>query len=406
MGIHDVTNSPGVDQTPDGGEPQDLHELLESKRALEARNDHLFQLYKTAHQFVDHVSHEFRTPLTVIKEFSTVIRDELAGPITDEQRRYLEIVIGRVDDLIVMVNDMLDISRIENGGLVITRGVYRVADIVDRMRTTLERRAESSEVDLQFHLPEDLPRVYCDGEKIGRVIVNLVVNALKFSSPGETVHLRARHEAESSQVVLDIEDHGPGIAPEHVQMIFDRFSQVHGIRTSQKGFGLGLNIVKELVQMNFGEVTIESELNKGSTFSFTIPTTEPRRLMERYLASVGEVRDGLDHVAILEVSVDAAVRAQSNRLDDLQDFLYVQMRRSDLLFRHRPGRWLMVVATHRPQVEPIVQRYAQARIDTNKLRIGSPLPEFEMTCLGKWEIAVQRESFIDSFTTQYQTRKG
>jgi len=406
MGIQDATNPPGVDQTLQGQDAPNLDELLESKRALEVRNDHLFNLYKTAHQFVDHVSHEFRTPLTVIKEFTAVIRDELAGPITDEQRRYLEIVIGRVDDLIVMVNDMLDISRIENGGLVVTRGVYRISDIIDRVRTTLERRAESSEVELQFNLPEDLPRVYCDGEKIGRVLVNLVVNALKFSQTGEVVRVWARHEEATSEVLVGVEAHGQGIAPENVQMIFDRFSQVHGIRTSQKGFGLGLNIVKELVQMNFGEVSVESELQKGSTFSFTIPTTEPRRLMDRYLRGVKDVRDGLDFVSVLEISVDPGVRAQSNRLEDLQDFLHVQMRRSDLLFGHRPGRWLMVVATHVPQVHPIVDRYAQARSETNKVRIGSPLPEFEMSTLGSWDLTSQRVEFIDAFSVEWDSRKS
>jgi nitrogen-specific signal transduction histidine kinase len=384
---------------------QQLDELLESKRALEARNDHLFNLYKTAHQFVDHVSHEFRTPLTVIKEFTAVIRDELAGPITDEQRRYLEIVIGRVDDLIVMVNDMLDISRIENGGLVVTRGVYRVSDIIERVRTTLERRAESSEIGLQFNLPENLPRVYCDGEKIGRVLVNLVVNALKFSKAGEVVRVWARHEEASSEVLVGVEDHGQGIAPENVQMIVERFRQVYGIRTSQTGFGLGLNIVKELVQMNFGEVQVESELHKGSTFSFTIPTTEPRRLMDRYLEGVKDIRDGLDFVSVLEITVDQAVRAQSNRLEDLQDFLHVQMRRSDLLFRHRPGRWLMVVATHRPLIKPIIERYEQARLDTNKLRIGSPLPEYEMSTLGSWELATDRETFVEAFSVEWESRK-
>ena len=405
MGIHDVTNSPGVSQTPGATESQQLDDLLESKRALEARNDHLFELYKTAHQFVDHVSHEFRTPLTVIKEFTAVIRDELAGPITDEQRRYLDIVIGRVDDLVVMVNDMLDISRIENGGLVITRGVYRVVDVVERVRTILERRAQSSEVALEFDLPEDLPSVYCDGEKIGRVIVNLVVNALKFSKPQGAVRLWARHEASSSELIIGVEDHGAGIAPENVQMIFDRFSQVHGARSSQKGFGLGLNIVKELVQMNFGEVNVESVLGEGSTFSFTIPTTEPRKLMERYLHGVHGIREGLKHVSVLDVTVDSATRAQSSLLEDLQDFLYVQMRRSDLLFRHKAGRWLMVVATNRARTQELIQRYEKVRVDTNKLRIGSPLPEFVMTTLGTWEIVEKRSEFIEAFTREYESRK-
>ena len=136
--------------------------------------------------------------------------------------------------------------------------------------------------------------------------------------------------------------------------------------------GVGLNIVKELVQMNFGEVDVVSELGKGSTFSFTIPTTEPRKLMERYLQGVTGIREGLEHISVLNVQVDLATRAQSSRLEDLQDFLYVQMRRSDLLFRHKSGRWLMVVATNRPRMKELIQRYEIARVETNKLRIGSP----------------------------------
>jgi hypothetical protein len=220
------------------------------------------------------------------------------------------------------------------------------------------------------------------------------------------VRVWARHQQDTAEVLVGIEDHGPGIAPENVKMIFDRFSQVHGIRTSQKGFGLGLNIVKELVQMNFGEVFVESELGKGSTFSFTIPTTAPRRLMERYLEAVKDIRDGMESVSVLEVRVDQAVRAQSSRIDDLQDFLHVQMRRTDLLFRHRPGRWLMVVVTHRPLLKPIFERYEQARVDTNRLRIGSPLPEFEMSALGSWELCSQREEFIEMFSTEWESRKA
>jgi hypothetical protein len=127
--------------------------------------------------------------------------------------------------------------------------------------------------------------------------------------------------------------------------------------------------------------------------------------MDRYLEGVKDIRDGLDFVSVLEITVDQAVRAQSNRLEDLQDFLHVQMRRSDLLFRHRPGRWLMVVATHRPLIKPIIERYEQARLDTNKLRIGSPLPEYEMSTLGSWELATDRETFVEAFSVEWESRK-
>ena len=131
-------------------------DLIKTKKLLESKNKKLSRLYDTAHQFVDNVSHEFRTPLTVIEEFSSILADGLAGPLNEDQKEYLGIILNRTDDLALMVDDMLDISKIEAGVLGVTRKNVLVSDVFDRVRITLERKAANSGVDLEFDIPNEI----------------------------------------------------------------------------------------------------------------------------------------------------------------------------------------------------------------------------------------------------------
>lgn len=376
-----------------------LAELQMTKKALEGKNTRLSELYETAHQFVDNVSHEFRTPLTVIKEFTSIIRDGLAGEVSDEQREYLEIVLNRVDDLSTMVDDMLDISKLEAGVLGVCRRECQVEDIIRGVRTTLERKAVASKVSLKIALDDDLPAVYCDPEKIGRVIINLTVNALKFSNEGGHVSVWARRDSDGSQLLIGVTDDGPGIAPENVRAIFERFRQVEGnVRASTKGFGLGLNIAKELVHMNFGDIALESELGRGSTFSFTLPAAEPTTLLPLYFKRVCS-----PSVLLLCATVNAT--SDQEVLDEVEQFLQRQLRRSDLLFRADAGRWLIVAATKEEESGPMMSRLECARREANRNRPSGELPainlEVRQTCQG----LEQSLDFIRCFEAECRTRE-
>jgi diguanylate cyclase (GGDEF)-like protein len=376
-----------------------LAELQSTKKALEGKNTRLSELYETAHQFVDNVSHEFRTPLTVIKEFTSIIRDGLAGPVSDEQKEYLEIVMNRVDDLSTMVDDMLDISKLEAGVLGVWRRQCVVEDIIKSVRTTLERKAVASKVELSIEVDEDLPPVYCDPEKIGRVIINLTVNALKFSNEGGHVKVRVGRDAGESRLVIGVTDDGPGIAPENLRAIFERFRQVEGnVRASTKGFGLGLNIAKELVHMNFGDIAVESELGQGSTFSFTLPTAEPTALLSRYFQRVCS-----PSVALLSATVEAT--DDPKLLGDIEQFIQRQLRRSDLLFQAGAGHWLIVAATKEEEYGPMMNRLENARVEANRNRPSGELPplnlEVRRTCQG----LDQSLEFIRCFEAEYCARE-
>jgi hypothetical protein len=380
---------------------QHLTAERETKELLEKANQTLSELYNTAHQFVDNVSHEFRTPLAVIKDFASILSEGLAGPVNRDQQEYLGIVINRVDDLAVMVDDMLDISKLEAGLLCVARQEARPDCIFEAVRTTLERKALANGATLKISIDTPLPTVYCDTEKIGRVITNLAVNAFKFSGDAGEVSLWAHHDAKNSQIVVGVSDNGPGIAPENVQEIFRRFKQVDGdIRSSTKGFGLGLNIVKELLYLNFGDIEVESKLGKGSTFTFTIPIFDPLKVLERFINRMERSNNGLSLVSVFTARTEPEAAALN---DDVEHFLHYQLRRSDLLFKAGPGRWILCAETRRQQPEQILSDFGDAWKDTNQNRPGASLPAIEYNLLGTWRTDDEGAELIKRFDAAFHT---
>ena len=352
-----------------------VFDLQTTKHALEERNKRLAELYSTAHQFVDNVSHEFRTPLTVIKEFTSILRDGLAGETNDEQREYLEIIHNRVGDLTIMVDDMLDISKLEAGLLGVSRRRCTIAEIVEKVAPTLSRKASARNVELTTAIEAGLPTVYCDPEKAGRVIINLTVNALKFANEGGHVQVWARPAPNEAALLIGVTDDGPGIAPENVTAIFERFRQIEGnVRASTKGFGLGLNIAKELVHLNLGDISVESEVGAGSTFSFTLPLADPSALMQRYLG-----RTNILGASLLRVTCNAEA---PELLAEIEELLQRQLRRNDLLVYAGRSKWLMVIANDpEGESEPIAERIPAVWSEANRNRPGAALPDLELQLL-------------------------
>ena len=172
---------------------------MASERVLERKNRRLEELYQTAHRFVDNVSHEFRTPLTVIMEYASLMQDGVVGELTSEQQQMLDVISDRAGDLNNMVNDMLDISKLETSMLGMWRCVCTVDDALDRVRDSLLKKASVKQIDLRFDIPEGLPEVFCDDEKIGRVLVNLVTNAIKFCGRPGKVHVWAKATTSSDR---------------------------------------------------------------------------------------------------------------------------------------------------------------------------------------------------------------
>ncbi|MBC8354327.1 MAG: response regulator [Planctomycetes bacterium] len=362
-----------------------LCEVKDARDLLESKNSKLEKLYNQAHEFVDNVSHEFRTPLTVIKEYASLVCDGLAGEVTEEQTRMLNIVEDRADDLNTMVDDMLDSSKLGSGLLGAWRKPCNVSEILRHVKSTLSRKARVKGVQLLYELDPDLPELYCDAEKVGRVITNLAVNAIKFCGDPGTVRIMVSTTLDNPDVIFKVEDNGPGIDESSLQQIFERFQQLGTTsRGSCKGFGLGLAIAKELVDLNFGRMTVESEVGKGSAFQFSVPKNDPLELMERYLLQVDHETECPPIVSLVVARIDSTASDITD--DGIDGFLNYLLRRNDLLLQGADGEWFLALPTDKQEVQKYFQRSQQAWEDANRNRPFGPLPRVDYQWLGSWRI--------------------
>ena len=224
-------------------------------------------------EFVSMVSHELRTPMTSIKGYADLLLMGSAGALSEPQERFLAIVRNNVDRLTTLVDDLLDISRIESGRLDLSPEPMEVTEAVGRVITSMQARADEKSQTLRSDLPAELPTVSADFDRVVQILANLVGNACQYTPDGGEILVSARPDG--SKVQVSVRDTGVGIRAEDQESIFDRFFRADDpLVQSTPGTGLGLSIVKSLVEMQGGEIWVDSELGEGSTFTFTLQTCE------------------------------------------------------------------------------------------------------------------------------------
>ncbi len=220
-------------------------------------------------EFVSLVSHELRTPLTSIKGYVDLLIEGEVGDVTEEQVEFLGIVKSNADRLVALINDLLDISRIESGKIDLTRTSQSLLEAVRAVTTSLRMQLQAKEQHLEISVPGDLV-VFADSNRLVQVLTNLLSNAHKYTPSGGQIAVRAISEAGMARV--DIQDSGIGLSEEEQEQLFTRFFRANN-RTTQEvgGTGLGLTIVRSLIELHGGEISVSSTVGKGSTFSFTLP---------------------------------------------------------------------------------------------------------------------------------------
>jgi len=229
----------------------------------------LKQLENTRQEFVANVSHELRTPLSMIKGYvETLIHGAKDDPKV--ATRFLQTIEKHADRLTYLIEDLLTISRLESGRIVMNMQRVELRPVVDDVLNDLKSRAGDKDVVLENQVPEEIV-VRADADRIQQVLFNLVDNAIKYGRPDGRVWIQARLAVEQL-IEVSVCDNGPGIPPEAIDRVFERFYRVDKARSrEQGGTGLGLSIVKHIVQYHGGTVWAESELERGTTFSFTLP---------------------------------------------------------------------------------------------------------------------------------------
>jgi signal transduction histidine kinase/CheY-like chemotaxis protein len=252
--------------------------LEERTREIEEANVRLTEADRLKTQFLANVSHELRTPLNSIIGFSEILQGQLRDRLDARQERFLEHIHSAGESLLSIINDILDLSRIEAGTLELAPEKVPLRSSIDGVCTILKGLAAKKDVRLVVSTPEDLPIVEADPVRFKQMVYHLASNAVKFSRPGEEVRIEAHRSAAADNplavdcIELVVADRGVGISPEHLETIFEAFRQVDGTASREfQGAGLGLAIVKRVVELHGGRVAVESALGKGSVFRVLWP---------------------------------------------------------------------------------------------------------------------------------------
>jgi PAS domain S-box-containing protein len=234
-------------------------------------------------ELISIVSHQLRTPMTSIKGYTDLLYLETVGEINEAQRRFLSIIKSNADRLALLANDLLDISRIETGRIRLNLEFIHISAISDEIAASLRRQIEEKGLSLKLDIPEGLPPIYGDRDRVTQILTNLIDNARHYTPAGGQITVSAQVRDNFLQV--SVTDTGIGIAPEDQEKIFDRFYRADSPLVQEvAGTGLGLSIVKAFVEMHGGEIRVESEPGRGSTFSFTLPLAERGQELEEFYA--------------------------------------------------------------------------------------------------------------------------
>lgn len=255
-------------------------ELEETNRgvvALYAELDQRAEELKAASdlksRFLSHMSHEFRTPLNSILALSRLLLDRIDGPLSAEQERQVGYIRRSAESLTEMVNDLLDLAKVEAGRIEVRLAPFKVEELFTALRGALRPLQTSDTVSLVFEEAADLPPLLSDEAKVAQILRNLIANALKFTEAGE-VRVSATYDAARDVVAFSVRDTGIGIAPEHLDLIFEEFSQVQNkLQNKTKGTGLGLPLSRKLANLLGSTLEVTSSPGTGSTFCLTMPRT-------------------------------------------------------------------------------------------------------------------------------------
>ena len=241
-----------------------LTKLDEKSRQLEAASRH-------KSEFLANMSHELRTPLNAIIGFSQVLRDGMFGEVNEKQEEYLDDILTSANHLLALINDVLDLSKVEAGQVELQVTPFSLMEALERGVSMVRERAMQEGIDVGLDANGGVDVIDGDERRIRQVIFNLLSNAVKFTPAGGTVDVRATQV--DGEVRISVADTGPGIAPEDVERIFEEFQQTDAGADQQEGTGLGLALSKRFVELHGGRIWVDSEPGKGSTFVFTLPVS-------------------------------------------------------------------------------------------------------------------------------------
>ncbi|MDZ7370506.1 MAG: ATP-binding protein [candidate division KSB1 bacterium] len=301
---------------------QEVEDSYRGVTALHAELEEKMQQLRDVNQlktkFLSHVSHEFRTPINAVLALSQLLLDRTDGDLTPEQEKQVRYIHRAAEELTELVNDLLDLARIESGRIELRPRECTVEELFSGLRGMLRPLLGDKPVELIFELPAAMPTMILDPGKVTQILRNLISNAIKFTPQGE-IRVSARIDRQNERVIFAVSDTGIGIAPEDQERIFLEYVQVEAAQKgAPRGTGLGLPICRKLAQLMGGSIEVQSELGKGSVFRVTLPL---RLIVD---ATAAEAKKTEKKKPILIIEDDRAAQDAYARFFDESEFEIIQ----------------------------------------------------------------------------------
>ena len=355
---------------------------------LETANQELKRVDEMKSEFVSVASHELRTPLSTIKNAVQLVLKGKTGEINETQLNFLTMAEKNINRLTNILNDLLDLSRIESGKVGMKFEELDLQGSIDFVLSSLRPQADGKAVHLGMEVPEDLPFVYGDHEKVERILINLIGNAIKFTPEDGKVVVSAKlMDGVRNTVGVSVRDNGIGIPEDQMEKVFEKFHQLESpLHHSTSGTGLGLAIAKGLVEAHQGQIWVQSEVGKGSTFTFTLPLArgEKREPHFRFALDWEFRRAQENHTPftlfLMEVSNQSG-KPQDTQLDQIDEMLKKCFcRKGDILLRReRDNIWaafcqadLKGAQVIRQRIEGEIQKhFLEGQDHTLAIRVGN-----------------------------------
>jgi PAS domain S-box-containing protein len=303
-------------------------------------------------ELISNVSHELRTPLSTIKEGIALVYDGALGPLQADQKEMLSRVKNNIDRLTRLINDLLDMSKIEAGRMELKKSSVDIPALVQEVLASIQDQAKNKKIEFTTRIGKNMLPMYIDRDRICQVLTNLIANSIKFTPEHGCITVGIKDREKEAQI--SVADNGVGIAAKNISGLFDRFSQFNrDYGPGERGTGLGLPISKEIIEMHGGKIWAESELGRGSTFIFSLPRLSQDEIFRGYLTTgLREAADKncpLSLVVVRMKNIEKFARTHrmetvSEILQDIESLIARTLRRkSDIVSRYKYGEIIIAI---------------------------------------------------------------
>ncbi len=324
-------------------------------KELENKNKQLEQLDHLKDEFVNNVSHELRTPLTIIQESISIITDGLLGEINEKQNKQLKVSLENVDRLGKIINDLLDISTIENGKLKLYKEEVNIVDLVQNVVSNFTTLVQKKGLEIKCLVPEAQVNVFIDKERIIQVLVNLVNNAYKFTDKGSIEVSVVENE---NTVECRVKDTGIGMSSSDIPRLFSKFDQIgRQSGAGAKGTGLGLSIAKGIIEAHHGQIKVESKLGEGTLFTIIL---SPSRIPKQYrnlMDCLSEVTQECNDYSVIAIAIKDPDGRKDELLNELELLIKEQLyRKADKIVRDEASLYVVLIHTKKEDALILMNR--------------------------------------------------